>query len=386
MKIGKAFYLIRNGATIKQGKVIDGIPITRIETIADGTVDLNRVGYASVLNDEFIDFYLQDGDILMSHINSVSHLGKVAIFENRNETIIHGMNLLCLRTNSELLLPKYAYLYLKGPQFRNCIKKITKKSVNQASFNISNLKNLEIPVPSISDQLHIANLLTKAENLIAQRKESIRLLDEFLKSTFLEMFGETKGEVVSLTSACIFNPKKSEIASFDKETEVSFVPMASVSETGEVDLSQTRALGDVWTGFTYFKEDDVVFAKITPCMENGKGAIMKNLKNKIGFGTTEFHVLRPIKGVSISAWLYHLTTIDSFRKKAEQSMTGSAGQKRVPSGFFEKYKIVIPPFDLQIQFAQIVDKTEALKTKYKRSLQELENLYGSLSQKAFNGM
>jgi len=199
------------------------------------------------------------------------------------------------------------------------------------------------------------------------------------------MFGDVKGDKIPLTSVCIFNPKKSEISSLDKEIEVSFVPMASVTETGQVDLSQSRKLGNVWSGFTYFTDGDVVFAKITPCMENGKGAIMKNLKNKIGFGTTEFHVLRPIGGISTSSWLYHLTMQDSFRKKAEQNMTGSAGQKRVPSDFFERYKLVVPPFTLQTQFARIVEKTEALKRQYQQSLSELENLYGSLSQKAFRG-
>lgn len=247
------------------------------------------------------------------------------------------------------------------------------------------LKEKKLPVTEYENQLHIANLLSKAEKLIAQRKESICLLDEFLKSTFLEMFGGVEGEKVSLNSACIFNPKKSEISSLDKETEVSFIPMALVSETGEVELSQTRKLDSVWNGYTYFREGDVVFAKITPCMENGKGALMKNLTNGIGFGTTEFHVLRPINGISTSAWIYHLTMQDSFRKKAEQNMTGSAGQKRVPSDFFERYKLVIPPIDLQTQFAQIVEKTEALKSQYQQSLQELEQLYGSLSQRAFRG-
>jgi type I restriction enzyme S subunit len=256
----------------------------------------------------------------------------------------------------------------------------------QRNLNVSKFRNLEIRYPdSIELQLHIANVLSKAENLIAQRKESIRLLDEFLKSTFLEMFGDLKGEKVPLSTACIVNPKKSEINSMDKSIDVSFVPMAFVSENGEIDLSQTRKLGTVWNGFTYFRENDVVFAKITPCMENGKGAIMRNLKNKIGFGSTEFHVLRPIKDVSTAEWIYHLTMQHSFRKKAEQNMSGSAGQKRVPTDYFDKVRVVIPPIELQTQFARIVEKTEALKTQYQHSLTELENLYGSLSQKAFKG-
>jgi len=125
----------------------------------------------------------------MSHINSVSHLGKVALVNEIETKVIHGMNLLCLKADEKKINPKYSFYFFKSPLFRTKIKKITKKSVNQASFNISNLKDIEIPVPPLPDQLHIANILSKAENLIAQRKESIRLPDEFLKSTFLEMFG-----------------------------------------------------------------------------------------------------------------------------------------------------------------------------------------------------
>ena len=249
----------------------------------------------------------------------------------------------------------------------------------------NSLENLKIPCLSLSTQIQIASILSKAETLIEQRKQSIALLDEFLKSIFLEMFGTLQGEKVSISTACMVNPKKSEINSIGRNTEVSFVPMAFVSDKGEVNLSQTKKLETVWNGFTYFQEDDVVFAKITPCMENGKGAIMRNLKNGIGFGTTEFHVLRPIKGLSNSEWIYHLTMQHSFRRKAEQNMTGSAGQKRVPTDYFDKVKIVIPPLELQNQFAAIVTKTEALKEQYKSSLKELENLYGSLSQKAFKG-
>lgn len=289
-----------------------------------------------------------------------------------------------LKVDKSKANPKFVFHYLKCPQGqREIMRDFRGATVGGISRGFVDYVKFELP--PLPDQLHIANLLSKAENLIAQRKESIRLLDEFLKSTFLEMFGELNGEKIPLSKVCIVNPKKSEISSLDKSLEVSFIPMASVSENGEIDLSQNRRLEEVWNGFTYFRENDVVFAKITPCMENGKGAIMRKLKNKIGFGTTEFHVLRPIEGISTPEWLYHLTMQHSFRKKAEQNMTGSAGQKRVPSDFFEKFKVNVPPIELQTQFAQIVEKTEALKTQYQQSLTELENLYGSLSQKAFKG-
>lgn len=151
---------------------------------------------------------------------------------------------------------------------------------------------------------------------------------------------------------------------------VSFVPMPAVSESGKIDASQIKAYDEVKTGFTYFAENDVLFAKITPCMENGKGAVAVGLCNNIGFGSTEFHILRPINNKSNPYWLYSLTSFDAFRKDAADNMTGSAGQRRVPAVFLEKYKVTLPPIELQNQFAAFVEQTDKSKA--------VEGLYSSL--------
>jgi type I restriction enzyme S subunit len=137
--------------------------------------------------------------------------------------------------------------------------------------------------------------------------------------------------------------------------------MPSVSENGEIDPSDTRKYENVKTGFTYFAENDVLFAKITPCMENGKGAVAKGLINGIGFGSTEFHVLRPIENRSNPYWLYAVTAFSQFRDDAAANMTGSAGQRRVPASFLETYKVALPPMELQNEFAAFVEQTDKLK-------------------------
>ena len=141
-RIADAFSIIRNGANIKQGLDDSGYPITRIETISNRTVDRNKMGYAGVTDiSKHSDYVLQNGDILMSHINSETHLGKVALYERQeDEIIIHGMNLLCLRPKKELLDSRYAFYYLSSDAFLRQIPRITKKSVNQASFNVAALK------------------------------------------------------------------------------------------------------------------------------------------------------------------------------------------------------------------------------------------------------
>ena len=171
-------------------------------------------------------------------------------------------------------------------------------------------------------------------------------------------------EVKKLGDCCEINPKKGKDSRLTPGIEVSFVPMSAVSENGTIDPSDTRMYDDVKTGFTYFAENDVLMAKITPCMENGKGAVAVDLKNGIGFGSTEFHVLRPIRGISNSYWIYVLTSIKTFREDAASNMTGSAGQRRVPATFLENFKISIPPIELQNQFADFVravDKSKVAK-------------------------
>ena len=105
----------------------------------------------------------------------------------------------------------------------------------------------------------------------------------------------------------------------------------------------------------------MLFAKITPGMENGKGAVATGLTNGIGFGSTEFHVMRPIQGVSNPYWIYILSVFKSFRKDAEANMTGSAGQRRVPASFLDNYQVALPPYELQEQFASFVKQVDKSK-------------------------
>jgi len=142
-----------------------------------------------------------------------------------------------------------------------------------------------------------------------------------------------------------------------EDEEVSFVPMRRVEElTGGIDVSETRPLDEVRTGYTYFENGDVLFAKITPCMENGKAAIARDLHNGVGFGSTEFHVIRHPEKVT-QEWIFHYLIQEGFRRDAKRAMTGSAGQKRVPTRYIKNIHIPVPPLPEQ---RRIVDKIEEL--------------------------
>ena len=174
-----------------------------------------------------------------------------------------------------------------------------------------------------------------------------------------------------LEEFCVINPKTKQIPD---DMEVSFVPMQSVSDTGDVQTDEVRKASEVKKGFTFFEEGDVLFAKITPCMENGKGGIARGLKNGVGFGSTEFHVLHPDPEKVSSEWLYYLTSWDEFRKQCARNMTGSAGQKRVPKSYLEHYKVHLPPLEEQRRIAAVLDKVSGLIAKRREQLDKLDEL------------
>ena len=193
--------------------------------------------------------------------------------------------------------------------------------------------------------------------------------------------------MVHLGDVCKINPKKSEIK--NKNIEVSFVPMAQLNEhTVYFESKETRVIKEVFNNYTYFKDKDVLLAKITPCFENGKSGIAKNLKNTIGFGSTEFIVLRSSDKI-LPKFIYYLISNDFFRKEGINKMKGTAGHKRVPVKFVERYKIPLAPLPEQ---KAIVQKIETLLKFVDEGKKELEvakeklKIYRqSVLKKAFEG-
>ncbi|MBW2185005.1 MAG: restriction endonuclease subunit S [Deltaproteobacteria bacterium] len=137
------------------------------------------------------------------------------------------------------------------------------------------------------------------------------------------------------------NPPKQEARCLPPDTEVTFLPMEAIGEKGELDTSVYKKIGDLINGYTYLGENDVLIAKITPCFENGKGALVRGLKNGVAFATTEVIPLR-VTAPNNSKFLYYLLSCDPFRKIAEGTMYGAGGQKRVSDGFVANYHFAKP--------------------------------------------
>lgn len=178
---------------------------------------------------------------------------------------------------------------------------------------------------------------------------------------------------IRLRFCLTLNPSKQEIRDIPKDTELSFIPMEAVGEDGSLDISTTRPIEDVESGYTFFRDDDVAIAKITPCFENGKGCIFKNLVNGYGFGTTELTVMRP-EGL-VPAYLYYLTISHHFRSMGIGLMQGSAGQKRVPDNFIRDYVIELPSESEQQAIVSYLDQeTGRIDTLIQKKEQVIELL------------
>ena len=165
-------------------------------------------------------------------------------------------------------------------------------------------------------------------------------------------------EVKRIRFVASLNPAASEVRGVASDTEVSFVPMEAIGEYGGLDLSRTKALADVRNGYTYFRNGDVVLAKITPCFENGKGARAAGLTGGIAFGTTELHVLRAMPALD-DHYLFYLTLSDAFRRLGEAEMYGAGGQKRVPESFVENLRHPLPTLTEQRTIAAFLERQTA---------------------------
>jgi len=165
----------------------------------------------------------------------------------------------------------------------------------------------------------------------------------------------------AICEICDVNPKQNGAERLAPSTTVSFVPMSAVDESfGEIIGAEIRRLEDIGSGYTPFCDNDVLFAKITPCMENGKAAIACHLENGIGYGSTEFHVLRPKKDV-MPEWVFAFVRQPAFREKAKANFTGTAGQQRVPADFLKQTLIPVPPLLEQERIVQILDEADQLR-------------------------
>ena len=168
-KLGELLCRIENGAVVKQNKGATGIPITRIETLSKGVFNRDKLGYADIDDPtQYENYILEDNDLLMSHINSKEFVGRTVIYKKQgNECIIHGMNLLRIKTNARLLDSEFAYYFFQTDTIKRYLYNLRKDAIGQSSIAISDIKNMIVSVPNISVQKEIAFALRSYDCKIA---------------------------------------------------------------------------------------------------------------------------------------------------------------------------------------------------------------------------
>lgn len=231
---------------------------------------------------------------------------------------------------------------------------------------------LEIPLPPRPEQdqivaylraqdAHIARFIKAKRDLIARLTEQKQTIIERMVTQGVDDAAPRRASgidwilrIPSHWQSCrvkhiaAFNPSRSECNPFRVSDEVvSFLPMESITTEGKLQNVQSRKVSEVWDGYTYFRRNDVVMAKITPCFENGKGGLLDSLPTEIGFGTTEFIVLRAAVRRVRPAYLAKFLALKTFRSRGADAMTGAAGQQRVPLDFVKNFPVALPPLDEQ---------------------------------------
>ena len=313
---------------------------------------------------------LESGDVLLNATGNGT-LGRCCVFicPSDNNTYINDGHVIALSTDRAVILPEVlnTYLSLNDTQAEIYRQYVT-GSTNQVDIVFSDIKKMKVPVPSMDEQILFVEVLKQADK---------SKFGDF-KSQFIEMFGNPlslnqKNELKRLGECCILNPRRPNIALCDTD-KVSFIPMPAVSEDGYLVDMTDEEYGKVKKGFTYFENNDVLFAKITPCMENGKGAIVHGLTNGIGMGSTEFHVLRPINGISSPYWLLALTRMPIFRERAAKNMSGTGGQKRVSASYLDHFMVGLPAMEEQRRFEAIYRQADKSKSVIQKALVYLNDI------------
>ncbi len=369
VKLGDVARECRN--TWKESK--EGVPIVGLEHLEPGEITLSAwdVDSENTFSKKFTA-----GQVL---------LGRRRVYLRK--AVLAPMDGICsgditvIESLPNKILPELLPFIIQNDAFFNYAMKGSAGSLSPR-VKWEHLADYEFPLPPLSIQRKLSEKLWAAYRLKEAYKQLLKATDEMVKAQFLEMFGNPLSDVQKyklepIGECCTINPRKPNINLLDND-EVSFIPMQSVSEDGNLQDVKAETYSKVKKGFTYFENNDVLFAKITPCMENGKGAIAQDLINGIGMGSTEFHVLRPIQGKSNPYWLLALTRMPIFRERASKNMSGTGGQKRVPAAFLEKFKIGLPPIEEQEKFETIYQQADRSKASLRQSINAIEKVIKSL--------
>lgn len=404
---------IFSGITPKSGGDAYGdnqdIPFVRSGDFSEtNEIDFSRLLHIkeNVHNTLMANSKLQNGDILIAIVGAT--IGKVGVYQYSNEANINQA--ICAVRLKKSLNPYYVQAFLQTDIGQNIIARI-KRPVARANINLEEVGSFPIPLLDSYKQLKIVDIMESGrKQKQAKETEAQQLLDSIdgylLKELginipevkanignriFIVQRSELKGRYtpslykdsislystiydnIPLSHLAYINPN-TRISSLNNEMPISFVPMESVNEIYAEINDKNNCIVAGSKGFTRFQEGDLLWAKITPCMENGKSAVAKDLINGYGCGSTEFHVIRPKNNDLLVEYIHSLLHMKIVRQTAKLYFGGSAGQQRVATDFLESFNVPLPSETKQQEIvdyiANIRTRAKALQTEGKAILED----------------
>ena len=355
-------------------------------------------------------YLLKNNDLLFARSGTV---GKTYIHKTKEveHPCFYAGYMIRFVVNEEKISPDYVFAYTQLEIYKNWVAAIQRVAL-QPNINAEEYKSLRIPIPPREIQAQVAAKMDAAYAAKKQKEaEAQRLLDgidgyllgelgieqpepeenTLQNRMFIRRFSDISGGrfdapfhqnkytlettkyPMSRFGDCVFINPYTSFLHLSPDTLATFIPMERVSEQfGEADISVARKLEESG-GYTKFQDNDLIWAKITPCMQNGKSAIVRGLRNAIGFGSTEFHVFRAKQEMNIG-YVYGLLRLRSLRNHATLYFSGTAGQQRVADELFKRLSIPKPPLKKQTEIADRIaemrDRAKELQEEAKRELEE----------------
>lgn len=388
---------IRNGYAFPKNVFINkenagetAVPLIKQTQLSGYTIDLSDCVYVdSKYLREKEEFIISYGDILIGLSGSIM---KWCIYD-KPFPALQNQRTGCIKKSNKDKNIKYILFYL-----RHISNDIIEQSKGIGILNISTstIEKNTFPLPPLAEQGRIvakieelfAGIDAGVENLKSVKNQIALYRQSVLKSAFDgTLYKTTEWNFTSIGTVCDINPK-TVLPDFSDDSIVSFLPMPTVeAETGAFS-PETVEYKKVKKGYTKFQNNDVLFAKITPCMENGKSCVVHDLIQGVGFGSTEFHVLRCHAGM-LPEYVFYFVVQKVFRSKAIPFMTGAVGQKRVPADYLRDCEIPVPSLDEQKRIVAEIEsrfeRADALETAVDRALSNAEKLKQAVLKKAFSG-
>lgn len=381
-KLNKIATII-NGYAFKSSKYItNGYRVIRITNVQKGFLCDDDPKYYAQEN-SLSKYELFEKDILISLTGNV---GRVGFVEKDILPAYLNQRVGCIRINSETLLPRYLFHFLNNDLFEQmCIKEA--KGIAQLNLSTEWLKNVRVRVPSLEEQQRIVNILDKAEEIRTKKKLANEKLDEFLKSTFIDMFGDPEFNNKNWEKVVIRDVVKD--VKYGTSSKAGLTGTYPILRMGNLTYNGAIVLDDL--KYIDLKESEIDKYTVH------KGDLLFNRTNsKELVGKTA--VYRGTNTVAFAGYLVRVRTnnlahyefLSAFmnssymKKKLQMKCKNIVGMANINAQEFQDFDIYLPPIDLQNQFAQIVQKVEAQKEKNQKVIEQMDNLFNSLMQQAFN--